>query len=336
MNTPFAEIASAFRKYRSFCVMSHHRPDGDAYGSQLAVALCLRELGKEVAVWNEDGLLPKFRFLPQSELIHAPAEEMERRSFDCLVAVDCSSFLRLGRPLRKLGEVQRTINLDHHHTNERYGNLVHIADAPATGELLYELFVAEKLPFTAEMASCLFVALSTDTGSFQYRGTSARTYEIAADLVRRGADVARLSQACYDTQPLRRTHLLREILNDLQLSGGNRVATAAVSLAKMRELGLEPGDTEDIINHLRAIDTVQVAAFFEEMKVLSTGQPAVRTSLRSKSEACDVSAICAQFGGGGHKLAAGARIGGTLPEVRARVTAAIEAVVGAAPREPNN
>lgn len=329
MNSPFAEIASAFRKYRSFCVMSHHRPDGDAYGSQLAVALCLRELGKEVTVWNEDGLLPKFRFLPQAELIHAPAEDARPKSFDCLVAVDCSTFLRLGRPLRKMGEVKRTINLDHHHTNERYGNLVHIADAPATGELLYELFVAERLPFTPEMAECLFVAISTDTGSFQYRGTSARTYEIAADLVRRGADVAKLSQACYDTQPLRRTHLLRDVLNDLQLSAGDRVATAAVSLAKAAELGLEPGDTEDIINHLRAIDTVQVAAFFEEMRVLSSGQPAVRTSLRSKSDAFDVSAICGQFGGGGHRLAAGARIAGSLDDVRQRVTAAIHAAINA-------
>lgn len=330
MNAPFDEIASAFRKYESFCVMSHHRPDGDAYGSQLAVALCLRELGKEVVVWNEDGLLPKFAFLPHSELIHAPAEESERRSFDCLVAVDCSTFLRLGRPLRKLGEVKRTLNLDHHHTNERYGNVVHIADAPATGELLYELFAATDLPFTRAMAECLFVAISTDTGSFQYRGTSARTYEIAADLVRRGADVARLSQACYDTQPLRRTQLLREVLNDLQLSASDRVATSAVSLAQAAALGLQPGDTEDIINHLRAIDTVQVAAFFEEMRVVSSGQPAVRTSLRSKSEAYDVSAICAQFGGGGHRLAAGARIGGTLAEVRERVTAAIHAALGAA------
>ncbi len=319
---PYSDIAAALRAHQSFMVMSHHRPDGDAYGCQLAMALCLRALGKDVTVWNEDGLLEKFRFLPGSELIHAPADDAPKRDVDCLVAVDCSTFLRLGRPLRVLGDVKQTINLDHHLTNEGFGNIVHIADMPAAGQLLYELFVATDLPLTAAMADCLFVAISTDTGSFQYRGTSARTFEIVADLVRRGVDVARLSTACYDANPLRRTHLLRAMLNDLALSAEDRVATAALSIAESKRMGLQAGDTENIIDHLRAIDTVDVAGFFEEMRT-GSDQPAVRVSLRSKRDEIDVSAICAQFGGGGHRLASGARVSGALAEVRQQVTQAI-------------
>ncbi len=323
LNASFAEIAAVLRAQQSFLVLSHHRPDGDAYGSQLALALCLQALGKDVTVWNEDGLLEKFTFLPQAKLIHAPDESKPKPDFDCLVAVDCANFVRLGRPLRFLGDVKLTLNLDHHISNERFGNLVHVAaDMPATAQLLYELFVAENLPFTKEMAECLFVALSTDTGCFQYRGTTARTFEIVADLVRRGVDVAALSQACYDRQPLRRVRLLGRVFDDLRLTAGDRIATATVSLALTAELGLQDGDTEDVINHLRSIDTVEVAAFFEEMRSTG-GKPGARVSLRSKREDIDVSAICARFGGGGHRLAAGARITGALEEIRNQVTQAI-------------
>jgi bifunctional oligoribonuclease and PAP phosphatase NrnA len=322
-DAPFSEIAAALRARQTFVVMSHHRPDGDAYGCQLAMGLSLRELGKDVTFWNEDGLLEKFRFLPGADLVVAPAAGAPKRDFDALVALDCSTFPRLGKPLQNLGKVGLTVNLDHHVSNERYGDLVHVDPfAPATGQLLYELFVAEKLPFTKEMADCLFVAISTDTGSFQYSNTTARTFEITADLVRRGADVAALSQACYERQPLRRIGLLRDVFNDLDLSCDNRVATAAMTIKQSNALGLQPGDTEGVIDHLRAIDTVEVAGFFEE-SLTGSGQPVVRVSLRSKRDDCDVSAILARFGGGGHRLAAGARIPGSLAGVRQQVIQAI-------------
>jgi phosphoesterase RecJ-like protein len=322
-DAPFSEIADALRARQSFVVMSHHRPDGDAYGCQLAMGLCLRGLGKDVTLWNEDGMLEKFRFLPDADLVMAPAPDSPKRDFDALIALDCSTFLRLGKPLQSLGQVGLTVNLDHHVSNERFGDLVHIdPQSPATGQLLYELFLSENLPFTKEMADCLFVAISTDTGSFQYSNTTARTFEIAADLVRRGADVAALSQAAYERQPFRRLRLLCDVFGDIDLSCDGRVATAALTMAQTKLSGLQAGDTEGVIDHLRAIDTVEVAAFFEE-SLTAAGQPIVRVSLRSKREDCDVSAILAKFGGGGHRLAAGARISGSLAEVRQAVTQAI-------------
>lgn len=322
-NASLSTIADALRAHRSFVVLSHHRPDGDAYGCELAMGLCLRALGKDVTIWNEDGMIEKFRFLPEADSIVAPAEGATPRDFDVLVAVDCSTFARLGKPLKALGKIGLVINLDHHVSGERYGDLVHVDVAsPATGQILYELFVSQDLPFTQEMASCLFVAMSTDTGSFQYSNTTARTFEIAADLVRRGANVATLSQAVYERQPLRRTQLLSDVIKDIQLSLDQRVATASLTIAQTKTLGLQPGDTEGLIDHLRAIDTVDVAGFFEE-SLTGSGQPIVRVSLRSKRDECDVSAILAKFGGGGHRLAAGARIAGSLAEVRQQVTQAI-------------
>ncbi len=328
----FLAIADALRARQSFVVLSHHHPDGDAYGSQLAVAHCLRALGKDVTVWNEDGMLEKYAFLPGSEAVVSPSvgEGAALHEFDCLVALDCSTFMRLGRPLRALKEVGFQINLDHHYTNEGYGDLVHIdATAPATAQLLHEFFVAENLPYTPEMAACLFVGLSTDTGSFQYRGVNARTFEVAADLARRGADTAALSQACYDRQPLRRVRLLREFLNEMDLTADGQIATTALTIEMKERLGVQSSDTEDLVNHLRSIDTVVVAGYFEEIRT-GSGQPAVRMSLRSKSDAVDVSAVCAQFGGGGHRLAAGARPLGELAEVRRNVVAAVEAALAGA------
>lgn len=322
-NAPLSEIANALRAGGSFVVLSHHRPDGDAYGCELAMGLCLRALGKDVTIWNEDGMIEKFRFLPEADSIVAPPDGAAPRDFDALVAVDCSTFARLGKPLRALGKIGQVINLDHHVSGERYGNLVHVdVAAPATGQILYELFTSQDLPFTKEMADCLFVAISTDTGSFQYSNTTARTFEIAADLVRRGANVAELSQACYERQPLRRIGLLRDVFNDIELSLDQRVATASLTMAQTKSLGLQPGDTEGLIDHLRAIDTVDVAGFFEE-SLTGSGQAVVRVSLRSKRDDCDVSAILALFGGGGHRLAAGARIPGSLADVRQQVTQAI-------------
>ncbi|MDQ3626588.1 MAG: DHH family phosphoesterase, partial [Verrucomicrobiota bacterium] len=176
--------------------MSHVRPDGDAFGSQLALALSLRELGKKVTVWNEDGLLEKYDFLPGGELLQQPPDEPQ--TFDIVVALDTATQLRLGTA-GDAATAPTWINIDHHPSNPRYGDLVHIDSiAPATGQILFEFLSSENLPMNAAIAENLFVAISTDTGSFQYPSTTARTYEIGAELLRAGVDVGRVSQLLYE------------------------------------------------------------------------------------------------------------------------------------------
>lgn len=324
-NCEFTDIAEALRTHRRFVVFSHARPDGDALGCTLAMALCLRQLGKEVVAWNEDGVLDKFRYLPNAELIERPPAEPQE--FDVAIVLDNAVKSRAGAAVEAVAHAGLWINIDHHITNERFGDLVYVdSTAPATGQVLYELFHQCELPLTYAMADNLFAAISTDTGSFQYPNTTARTYEIGAALIRSGVNVGELSQKMYESHPRRRIELLREMLAVLRFSSGDRVASFALSIATAQKVGAKPEDTEGLIDHIRSIEGVVAAAFFEEL-----GDGRVRISLRSKSPIVDVAKVCGLFGGGGHTLAAGARVRGSLAEVQERVLAALDAQFNPSP-----
>ena len=320
----FQEIAAVLRANQRFVVLSHVRPDGDALGSQLAMGLSLKLLGKDVEIWNEDGMLEKYSFLPRAELLTKPPAEPQ--DFDVVVALDTAIENRLGTARHAVNSAKICINIDHHPSNPGYGDLVYIdADAPATGQIIFELIKSQQLPFDRDIAENLYAAISTDTGSFQYPNTTARTFEIAAELVRAGVNVGEISQQLYEHYPPRRIVLLRELLDTMRFDANGRIASFKLSLATANRLGVLPEDNEGLIDHLRAIRGVIVAVFFEE---LADGK--VRVSMRSKNEAADVCAICKQFGGGGHTLAAGARVRGSLSEVEQRVLAAVSEVISAA------
>jgi phosphoesterase RecJ-like protein len=312
-NCALEDIAAILREKQRFVVMSHMRPDGDALGCTLAMTLCLQQLGKDVTAWNEDGMLDKLSFLPGSELVTQPP--VEPQAFEVVIVLDNAVKNRAGRCIEAVAPGALWINIDHHVTNDHYGDLAYIdSTAPATGQILYELFRRCALPLTYPMADNLFVAISTDTGSFQYPSTTARTYEIGAELVKLGVKVGDLSQKLYESHPRRRLELLREMLNVLQFSSHDRVASFALTLETTQRLGVLPEDNEGLIDYIRSVQGVIVAAFFEE---LADGK--VRVSLRSKTPKADVSKICSHFGGGGHTLAAGARVPGSLAEVQEQV-----------------
>ncbi len=309
----FEEIGRILREHQRFAVLSHVRPDGDALGSQLALALSLKQLGKEVRVWNEDGMLEKYSFLPRAELLTKPPSTSE--VVDVAIALDTAIQNRLGTALAAVRSAKTWVNIDHHLSNPCYGDVVYVDPvAPATAEIVFRLIKSQGLPFNHDIAENLYAAISTDTGSFQYPQTSAHTFEIAAELIRAGLDVGRLSQQLYENYPRRRLELLRELLRTMRFEHGGRIASFSLSARTATELGVLPEDNEGLIDQLRAIRGVIVAVFFEE---LAEGK--VRVSMRSKSDAVDVCAICQKFGGGGHTLAAGARVRGTLAEVEKRV-----------------
>jgi phosphoesterase RecJ-like protein len=318
VNNSFHHLAGFMLQYQRFIVASHYRPDGDAIGSTLATALCLRELGKEVFAWNEDGLPEKFRFLPGSEMLTMPPSEPQEA--EVLIIVDTAVKERVGKSVLNAALAPVCMNIDHHVSNPAYGDLnCVIAGASATGEVLYEMFVATELPLTSAMADNLYAAISTDTGSFQYPSTTARTYEIGAELIRKGVRLGEMAQALYESQPRRRIDLLKTVLADLAFDLGDRVASFSLPRVAAEALGIIPDDTEGLIDVIRSVQGVVVAAFFEE---LPDGR--VRVSLRSKDPRADVCAVATEFGGGGHVLAAGIRMSGPLSEARARVIAAVE------------
>ena len=317
MNASFSEIAESIGSGQNILVASHVRPDGDALGSTIAFALWLQSVGKTVTAWNEHGVTQKYRYLPRHELISEP--DTVPRSFDVIVALDNSVKNRLGTVLEGVSSARTLINIDHHVSNECYGDLNYVdPTSPATGQIIYEFFRAIEAPLSSDIAANLFAAISTDTGSFQYPGTDARTFEAAAALVAAGVDVGSLSRKMYDNQPRRRLDLLRHALNEARFSCDGHLASFSLSLSAVDQLGVLPEDNEGIIDHLRSVEGVVAAVFFEELP-----EGRVRISARSKDPRVDVCEICKLFGGGGHPLAAGARVRGTIREVEEKFLEAV-------------
>lgn len=316
-------ILDAIRHSRTVCVAGHVRPDGDCVGSQIGLALALQNEGKKVACWNENSLPQKYRFLDADGLFQKPKRDFK---FDCVIAVDCASFDRLGTVGRAIAKPKLLINIDHHESNTRYGDLNWVsAREPSTGELVSRLLKVARWPVTKPIADCLFTAISTDTGSFQYSTTRPGTLHIAGELVARGADLARICDEVYQSYPLSRARLLRHVYGKFRLAHGDRIAYLWLKKADFARAGSDSDETEGLIDHLRAIEPVVVACVFEELEPELT-----RVSLRSKSEKINVNEIAAQFGGGGHPAAAGARIPGRPLSVQRRVITAIKKALDSA------
>lgn len=309
------------RPLRSLALITHVRPDGDAYGSLIALGLALEDQGKRVSLYCEDGMIDRYRFLPGAEKVQRPPQQAP--DADALIAVDCAAAKRLGAACQHWA-IRPWLNIDHHESNERFG-AINIVDPhrPATGELLFELFRRAGWPVTPAIADNLFVAISTDTGSFRYRNTTARTFEVAAELSRLGARIGDLSLACYGSFPLRRTRLLKETLQDLTLDCGDRLAFYRITQEMYARTGARPEDTEGMIENVISTEGVDLAIVFEERK-----NGTVKMSFRSKG-AVNVNEVARRFGGGGHPQAAGAELPGSIANVQEQVLPAARAALGA-------
>lgn len=316
-------ILDAIREAKTICVVGHIRPDGDCIGSQLGLMLALRAEGKKVVAWNQDAVPAKYRFLDPGKDFEKPKAGEE---FDLVIATDCASYERLGTVTEFIKQRKQLINIDHHESNTRYGDVNWISPRePSTGELIYRLLKTARWPITKQIADLLFTAVSTDTGSFQYPSTRPGTFHVGAELVTRGANLAKICDEVYQSFPLSRARLLKHVYNKFKLTHGDRIAYFWLKKADLSRTGAETNDTEGLIDHIRAIEPVVVACVFEEIEPELT-----RISLRSKNKAVNVSDICGQFGGGGHPAAAGARIAGRPMSIQRRVVAAIKKAINAA------
>ena len=316
-------ILEVIREHKTFCIVGHMRPDGDCIGSQLGLALALRNEGKRVTVWNQDAIPLKYKFLVGEGLIEKPKAGQK---FDCVIATDCASYERLGKVGEFVKERKVLINIDHHATNPRYGDVNWVSPRePSCGELIYRLMKVARWPITKPIADLLFTAISTDTGSFQYPNTRPGTFHAGAELVTRGANLAKICDEVYQSYPLSRAKLLQHVYSKFRMTDDNRVVWLWLKKKDFTRTGAESDDTEGLIDHLRAIEPVVVACVFEEVEPELT-----RISLRSKNPQVNVSEICGLFGGGGHPAAAGARIPGKPLSVQRKVIAAVKRALKAA------
>lgn len=309
-------ILEKIRDAQSICVVGHIRPDGDCIGSELGLALALKGQGKDVTCWNQDPVPEKLRFLDPDKIVETPKRG---KTFDLVIATDAASYERLGAIAPCIEDRKFLINIDHHESNTRYGDLNWISPRePSTGELIYRLLRSANWAITPQISDCLFTAVSTDTGSFQYPTTRPGTYHVAGDLVKRGANLAKICDEVYQSFPLARVRLLRHVYNKFRLTDSDQIAYFWLKQKDFVRTGSDKDDSEGLIDHIRAIDPVVVAAVFEEI-----GPDMTRISLRSKSALVNVSDVAAQFGGGGHPAAAGARIQGTPLSAQRKVIAAV-------------
>jgi bifunctional oligoribonuclease and PAP phosphatase NrnA len=316
-------ILEGIRESRTFCVVGHIRPDGDCIGSQLGLTLALIDQGKKVWCWNEDIVPAKLAFLDPEKIVQRPRPGME---FDCVIATDAASFERLGKVGACIGNRKLFINIDHHQSNTRYADINWVsAKEPSTGELIFEFLKSANWPITSQIADCLFTAVSTDTGSFQYPSTLPSTYNVAGELVKRGANLAKICDEVYQSYPLSRVRLLKHLYNKFRMTHDDQIAYLWLKKADFARTGADTSDSEGLIDHIRDIEPVQVACIFEELEPELT-----RISLRSKSDKVNVNEIAALFGGGGHKAAAGARIPGSPLSVQRKVIAAVKKSLDAA------
>ena len=294
------QVLENIQARKHFLVTSHTRPDGDAVGSSLALALVLRKMGKSAEVVLGDSVPVIYRPLPHSDsIIHSPRVNGK---YDAAIILECDSVVRTR--LQGLEE-HFLINIDHHATSKPFAHVNWIdPSACAVAEMVYRLAQAAGVKITAEIATCLYTAVLTDTGSFSYSSTNAHTFDLARRLVEHGADPARIAHNIYFSSPTSKMRLLGAALSNLRREGS--LAWMSVTRDDMDRCGALDVDCEGLVNYALGIAGVEVAAFFRE-----TGAERVRVSLRSKG-AVNVSEMAEKFGGGGHGCASGFSAPGPL------------------------
>lgn len=305
-------VLQEIRARRRFVVTSHARPDGDGIGSALACAQILRQLGKEAEVVMHDGVPRIYQNLPFADrVLHADTVPAN----DAVIILECDS---IRRTLLNGLENCFLISIDHHVTGRNFAQVNWIdSSVMATAELIYRMARLAGVTVDADIATCLYTALMTDTGSFMFEGTNEHTFAIARELVLAGADPAQCARHIYFGHSTAKIRLLGAALTNLHREGP--LAWIWVTQEQMERFGAREEDCEGLVNYALSMGDVQVAVFFRELP-----DRRWRISLRSKGEV-DVAAVAEHFGGGGHKCASGCSLEGPLATAVARVVEGLRA-----------
>jgi len=309
------QIVASIRDGQTFLVASHQSPDGDALGSTLALSLALREMGKEVMAYNQDGIPTDYLFLPGCETL-VNSVDPDRR-FDVGFVLDAGELKRAGSWIRSCCDC--LINIDHHPYSENFGDIYAVDErASATGVLIHRILTAMEWPISTDVAACIYTAILSDTGSFRYSNADREAFVVAGEMVELGVDPWSISSGLYESQEQERLRLLALALPTLKISPSGICASIAVTLDMYRQTGAQPVHTDRFVNYPRSIRNVDVAIFFRQVD-----EGSFKVGFRSKGQV-DVGALARELGGGGHYNAAGATVAGQLAEVEALVFGRIE------------
>lgn len=310
-------IRELIKNSNNIAIMSHIMPDGDNIGSSLALYNALNKIGKNVMFMLDDDVPEIFKLLKGAHQVVKPGIYHD---FDLIIALDCGDSGRLGK-CEKYLEDKKVINIDHHVSNTNFGlyNLVDTA-AAATSEIVFKLIRELCIPLDKDICDCLYTGIVTDTGQFQYSNTTDLTHEIAADLIKHGVEPAKLYKAIYQNNSKCKMRLIGEAISGMRFHYHDKIASMTLTNEVFKSIGAKDEDADGIINFARDISGIEIAILFKE-----TDDGKVKIGFRSK-DYINVNEIAQEFGGGGHKRAAGATVTGEVEEIKYKV---IEAAIKA-------
>lgn len=315
--TTIDEIIEVLEKSASVAVLPHVSADGDCLGSGLALGLALRKRGKHVVIYIEEEIPYVYSFLPGKELVRV--YDGQNPGHDTAVALDTGDIERLGKRAEIFKNARVTVNIDHHATNYSFAEYNFVRpERSAVGEIIYDMLVKMGTEMDTGISTCLYVAITTDTGGFRYSNTTPQTHRIAAELIKNGVNVAEISQKVFDTVSLEKLRLMSLAINTIELFSNGRIAFLAVTEEMMRNAGAKEEDCDGIVNLGRNIRGVELAVLLRQ---LENGE--VKVNLRSNCHV-DVAAVANKFSGVGHKKAAGCTIKGEIGHIRAMVLGELE------------
>jgi len=310
------EIIAAINEGRNFLITAHVRLDGDALGSELALYLMLKELGKDVVVYNQDRTPERYRFLPAAQNVVHSLNNIEQ--YDIGIILDCSDLTRVGEEAENIRRINRLINIDHHISNNGFCSLKMLdAHAGSTGELIFRLMKEMDFKMSKDIATNLYAAIITDTGSFRYSSTTNETFYAAGNLVENGADPQWIAENVYENDSPVRLKLLAKALETLSLDMESKVGSLVVTQKNLQETGAAWEHTEGFVDIPRTVRGIEVSVLYTQR-----GDNHFKLSLRSKAKV-NVEKVAKKFGGGGHIHAASCWLKGDIETIKSQIIEAV-------------
>jgi len=299
------KIIHHLRRSNHVLLASHVNPDGDAIGSLIAMALSLEKWGKRTTMYNESPIPAVYRFLPSVDRI---VRRIDRpSSYDAMVVLDCSDMDRIGKLAAEYDQFGVTINMDHHLSNTRFGDLRHVDTAAcSTAEIVYRLIKTIGIAVDRDISTSIYTGILTDTGSFRFANTNQTAFSVCLEMMENGVDPYTVAQHVYGTYSIGRIKLLNRALDSIEIAENGKLSFMMLTRDMLEETGTQPEDVDGMINYAKSIKDVKVAVLIQERLRSNTTRDKSNfyVSLRSDGSV-NVAALASSFGGGGHHRAAG-------------------------------
>ena len=319
----YQEIISKIQEAKNILLISHIGPDGDTIGSTLAMASIINSNfeNKNVHFVIQHKVPDIYKFLPNTDNAILTNREVEISCYDLAIGIDCAAKKRMGYFEPIFDKAKFKINIDHHETNNAYGDInAIVGNASSTGEILFDFAKKTDLKITKDAAICLYTAILTDTGAFRYSNTTANTLFVASQLIEKGANAHDIYEACFEARPLEMLKVSSQALANAKFICENKIAYSVVDRKMLDEFNAKDEHLEGIPEILRGAMPVEISFVLKE-----TIKGEAKFSFRSKT--IDVASLCEEFGGGGHKLAAGCVLNTTLEDALNQVLPKVQSLV---------